>query len=296
MLQYVFKPTIFIILLNFISCVSSSKYKAVEYTMVTAEQNLRSAKQTIGDLQADTLILGQKNRAMSKELASLKEYSNYSKSTLLNKIETLEKKLVDQENVITGQDRYLLEQTELLRNKETELSKQKRELDNIKTLLRSRNVIADTILIRTLRALPNYEPQDLNIYKKNGEVYLMIAEAMLFKNNSINVTSNTNPILQNIGRLLNENTDLTIQIEVHTDDKTPSGMKDNWHFTNQRALSIAKTLIKNGVQPYRIAPVGKSQYFPIDDNSTKEGRQRNRRTVIILQPNLEPLNRLLNRL
>lgn len=296
MSKYIFKLFILIILLNCVSCVSSSRYKAVEYTMVTAEQNLRSAKQTIGDLQADTLILGQKNRVMAKELASMKEYSNYSRSTLLNKIETLEKKLVAQENVITGQDRYLLEQTELLRTKESELSEQKRELDNIKLLLRSRNIIADTILIRTLRVLPNYLPQDLNIYKKDGKVYLAIAETMLFKGNSVNVNSNTNSILQNVGKLLTENPDLTAQIEVHSDDKTPSGMKDNWHFTNQRALNITRILAQNGVQPYRIAPVGKSQYFPIDDNNIKEGRQRNRRTVIILQPNLEQLNRLLNRL
>lgn len=295
MFYWISKFSIIIILVSSVSCVSSSRYKAVEYTMINTEQKLRSAQETIGSLQADTLLLGTKSRVLSNEVAALKGYSSYSKSTLSNKISKLEQKLNDQENVISGQDRYLIKQTEELRKKETALVAQKRELDNIKILLRSRNLMADTILARTLRSFPTYAPQELNIYKRNGKVYLSIGEAMLFKKDDVKVIPNTS-ILRRLSGLVTENLDLKILIEVHSDDKKPRGMKDNWAFTNQRAIAITRDLTDNGVQPYRISPIGKSEYFPIYNNSVEEERQRNRRIVVILSPDLKQLNQLLDRL
>ena len=135
MLYWVSKFSIAVILISCVSCVSSSRYKSVESTMIDTEQKLRSAQEKIGALRADTFSLGNKNRDLAQEIAQLKGYSSYSKSTLLSKISKLEQKLGDQQNVISGQDQYLIKKTAELRKKENKLVAQKRELDNIKTLL-----------------------------------------------------------------------------------------------------------------------------------------------------------------
>ena len=91
-----------------------------------------------------------------------------------------------------------------------------------------------------------------------------------------------------------KNSDLEIMVEGHTDDVpiNTSRNKDNWDLSAHRATSATRIMIDNGVAPQRLLATGRSEYHPLAENSTSEGRQTNRRTEIVLAPKLDKLWKL----
>jgi len=90
---------------------------------------------------------------------------------------------------------------------------------------------------------------------------------------------------------------ISIMVEGHTDDvpyKGSGNVKDNWDLSTVRATSIVRIILKHGnIDPQRITAAGRGEFFPIDDSKTPEARARNRRTEIILTPQLDELYKIL---
>ena len=120
---------------------------------------------------------------------------------------------------------------------------------------------------------------------------------MLFSSGSYAVSDSAVEILGKVATVVNDKPNFDIMVEGHTDDKSVKNgaeIKDNWELSVQRAASVVRVLTdKYEVAPERITAAGRSSYEPVADNDTKEGRAKNRRTKIILLPQLDEFFELL---
>jgi chemotaxis protein MotB len=126
-------------------------------------------------------------------------------------------------------------------------------------------------------------------------VYVSMSEKLLFPSGSAVVNKEGKEALAQIATALNENTDININIEGHTDSiPIKIRFEDNWALSVARSTSILRILTSDyQVDPTRITASGRSQYEPIADNANPEGRAKNRRTEIILAPKLDLLMDLI---
>jgi chemotaxis protein MotB len=156
-------------------------------------------------------------------------------------------------------------------------------------MARLKNSIAD--------ALMNYKADELYVYIKDGNVYVSLEEKLLFKSGSDVVDPKGKEALKSLAMVLNNTQEnITVMIEGHTDNIPINTklFKDNWDLSTARATSIVRILTTdNGFDPSRITASGKSQFHPVKTNETDEGRAGNRRTEIILSPDLKEIYKLL---
>jgi chemotaxis protein MotB len=255
----------------------------------------------------------------AEEMKRLKgEYQSISKrfeelqnthNALVNGSDAEARKLIQQLDK-TQQDLYTREdQLNMLSQK---LDTEKRELDKLKSELESRNkrlTELENLLaqkdeaVNALRkkvsdALLGFEGQGLTITKKNGKVYVSLDEKLLFQSGSIEVDAKGVSALKKLAGVLEQNKDINITIEGHTDDVplVPGAQhKDNWDLSVKRATSIIRILIENStIDPKRLTASGRGEFLPVDSSKTAEGRRKNRRTEIILTPNLDEIFDILN--
>jgi len=146
-------------------------------------------------------------------------------------------------------------------------------------------------------ALLNYKTDELSVYMKDGMVYVSLSEKLLFKSGSDVVDPKGKEALKSLAQVLNGTKDITVMIEGHTDNvpiKTKM-FKDNWDLSTARATSIVRILtVDNSFDAARITASGRSEFHPVKDNTTLEGRAGNRRTEVILSPDLKEMYKLLN--
>jgi chemotaxis protein MotB len=141
-----------------------------------------------------------------------------------------------------------------------------------------------------------YKSDELYVYTKDGNVYVSLEEKLLFKSGSDVVDPKGKEALKSLAIVLNNTNDITVVIEGHTDNipiKT-NLFKDNWDLSTARATSIVRILtIDNGFDPSRITASGRGQFHPVKTNETDDGRSGNRRTDIILSPDLKEIFKIL---
>lgn len=148
-------------------------------------------------------------------------------------------------------------------------------------------------------ALTGFEGKGLEVINKNGKVYVSLDEKLLFKSGKWDVDAKGVEALNNIAKFLAENKDIHVVIEGHTDDQalvnSIGNIEDNWDLSVKRATAIVKTILKNkNIDPARITASGRAEFVPLDNAKTKEARQKNRRTEIILSPNMDELMKVLS--
>jgi chemotaxis protein MotB len=142
-----------------------------------------------------------------------------------------------------------------------------------------------------------FENQGLAVTQKNGKVYVSLEEKLLFKSGSTVVDPKGAAALKKLSGVLEQNPDINVMIEGHTDDVpviAGSTYKDNWDLSVLRATSIVRILLDGSkINPERLTTAGRSQYQPVEPAKTAESRQKNRRTEIILSPKLDELYKLV---
>jgi chemotaxis protein MotB len=177
------------------------------------------------------------------------------------------------------------------------IADQAKRLKNLQDLMKSQKDIMNMLKASIAEALVNYKSDELSVYIKDGKVYVSMEEKLLFKSGSDVVDPKGKDALKSLAQVLNNTKDIGVIIEGHTDDvpiKTKQ-FRDNWDLSTARATSILRILTKdNGFDPSRITASGRGKFHPIKSNETAEGRAGNRRTEIILSPNLEELYKLMN--
>jgi chemotaxis protein MotB len=169
-------------------------------------------------------------------------------------------------------------------------------LKTLQDMIQSQKDLMNNLKNSIADALMNYKSDELSVYTKDGNVYVSLQEKLLFKSGSDVVDPKGKEALKTLAMVLNSTKDITVMIEGHTDNvpiKT-NQYKDNWDLSTARATSIVRILTKdNSFDPNRITATGRSEFHPLKPNETAEGRASNRRTEIILSPNMKELYNLI---
>jgi chemotaxis protein MotB len=178
-----------------------------------------------------------------------------------------------------------------------ELDQRNQRLSELEKGLQEQQAAVAALRKKVSDALLGFENQGLTVTQKNGKVYVSLEEKLLFKSGSTVVDPKGVTALKKLAGVLEQNPDINVMIEGHTDDVpviSGSNYKDNWDLSVLRATSIVRILLDGtGINPKRLTTAGRSQYLPVDPAKTAEARQKNRRTEIILSPNLEELYKLV---
>lgn len=196
---------------------------------------------------------------------------------------------------LSSKQKEILSSQELIQAQQQRLSEQERQLRHLQQVLRQQHEQMDSIRRSIAKALIGFNPDELSVQMKNGKVYVSLQEKLLFKSGSAVVEPKGVEALSKLAQVLNQNPDLDIEIEGHTDSIPIHGRyPDNWALSLARAASVTRILINDyHVSPLHITAAGRSWYDPVDTNSTPQGRARNRRTEIIITPRLDELFRLI---
>ena len=148
------------------------------------------------------------------------------------------------------------------------------------------------------RSLTRDELKEVDVKVLKGVVYISLADNMLFKSGSYEVNSRAMETLSKIAKIIKDYGDYDVLVEGNTDDVPISrtNIRNNWDLSALRASSVVQVLQKDfGVNPQRLSAAGRGEYNPISDNSTDLGRQRNRRTEIIITPKLDQFLDLIDK-
>ena len=243
----------------------ASKLKALEGEIVTMKEELNG-------LRSENELLQRSNREFNELQDKLKNSSQKEMADLLKKIQQSEESLQKKEDELRERNRKLIELQDAIEKNE----KNVREL---------KSKVADALL--------GFEGKGLTVHQKNGKVYVSVDEKLLFKSGSYEIEKPGAEALSEISKVLAQNADINIMVEGHTDNVRYAGsgnLSDNWDLSVKRATTVARALLKGtNINPLRITAAGRGEYMPIAENDTKEGRQKNRRTEIILTPKLDEL-------
>jgi chemotaxis protein MotB len=145
-------------------------------------------------------------------------------------------------------------------------------------------------------ALKDVNDQDVQVKVEGSAVLINLSDKMLFKTGKYDLTPQAKTVLSKVAQVINAQPDIQFMVEGNTDTKPikTEFIKDNWDLSVLRATSVARTLQKDyGVDPKRIIASGRGEYRPIDTNDTEDGRSKNRRTSIIILPQLDQFFKLL---
>jgi chemotaxis protein MotB len=181
-----------------------------------------------------------------------------------------------------------------------ELDKKNARMTELEQILETQKKIVQDLKNKVSEALLGFENNGLTVTMKNGKVYVSLDEKLLFKSASWEIDANGRNALKKLASVLEKNPDIQITIEGHTDNVpyNPAGgqLADNWDLSVKRATTVVRVLLEgSNIDPKRLTASGRSQYLPVDDNSNADARQKNRRTEIILTPDLAELYRLIDK-
>lgn len=177
------------------------------------------------------------------------------------------------------------------------LHERERKVKELEKVLGEKDAAVRKLKDRISAALLSFKESDLTVKVKNGKVYVSLAEQLLFQSGSTEVDSKGIGALQELAKALKGQSGLQVTVEGHTDSDAflaPSGyMTDNWDLSVLRATAITRILTKAGVSPGQITASGKGEFSPLVDNNSKDNKRKNRRTEIIITPQLDDLFNLL---
>jgi chemotaxis protein MotB len=184
-----------------------------------------------------------------------------------------------------------------LREAERELEERNAKLIELQNVLAQQQQAVNDLKDKVMKALVGFNNNGLTVHEKNGKVYVSLDEKLLFKTGKWDVDPNGQKALKELSNVLAQNPEINIMVEGHTDDVPMHGsgeVKDNWDLSVMRSTAVTKILTQNKqIDPKRIISAGRSEYLPLSPDKTVEGRQMNRRTEIILTPNLDELLKII---
>ena len=262
------------------SCSSSKKLKQSEAKYSRLDSTYRA-------LQLD-LAKCQENRADNQNrIKSLQEQISDLKAANANL-----QKHMDDLSIITGT------QATSINKSLDNIGVKDAYISNLQSALNRKDSMNMALVINLKSAIGNLDDKDINIKVEKGVVYVDISDKLLFKSGSYNVTDKAKEVLGKVAKVLNAQPDIEFLVEGHTDSLAISspGIQDNWDLSVKRATSVVRILQDTyGLDPKRMTAAGRSQYVPVADNSTTEGRAANRRTRIVILPQLDQFFKLLER-
>jgi|TARA_A200000159_G_scaffold164912_1_gene197356 chemotaxis protein MotB len=281
----------------FNACVSTKVFNDLEarYAVVKSERNAyeksRDSLQQSWDLLNSKLgevemYLSRSRDSVAKGLLELKDWEE--KYTLLK--ENSEEKI---QNSIASNNALLKE----IALRKTELQLRSERVNQLEQMIQNQKQALDELKERLSDALLNFEGKGLTVEQRNGKVYVSMENKLLFKSGRWDIEPEGKEALKELATVLEENPDIAILIEGHTDNVpfSPKGqLESNWDLSTKRATAVVNILLENdNILAENLTAAGRSEFVPIASNSSAEGRAANRRIEVVLSPSLDEITSLL---
>jgi chemotaxis protein MotB len=273
-------PALFMLAVVASSCVSSKKYKDLQASYDKLDSNTRDLRGKYLLTERNFAVAQDRVKSLDDQLASERS-NNKQLQSALDKCLTSSgqgnlniSKLVDE---INSSNRYI------------------QQLVNAKNKSDSLNMVLTNNLTRSLS---QSEMQDVDVKVLKGVVYISLADNMLYKSGSYEISDKSGETLSKIAKIIKDYSTYDVLIEGNTDNVPISqkNIRNNWDLSALRAASVVMALQTTyQVDPKRLTAGGRGEYNPIADNSTPSGKSQNRRTQIIITPKLDQFMDLIGK-
>ncbi len=258
------------------SCVSKKKYVALEQQLQDTRSTLQRTSVEKDELEDKFAKIEARVADYNAKINSLTDAGN--------------EKMVMVDNIVAISNNS----KEKMRETLTKVDPNK--LQNAKTLKDSMNLAVSHNLKSSLDDSLK-DDEDISVNIDNTVVMISISDKMLFKTASYRVSDKANDILQKLANVINSEPSIEVMVEGHTDPRTISNnvVQDNWDLSVKRATSIVRKLqTKYNVAPEKLIASGRSSYKPLVENNSDENMAINRRTKIVLLPNMDKFFAMLS--
>lgn len=305
------------------SCVTLDKYEAIEAKNAQLRRDYNSVQSELSDLRDENAELQWQNQSLNTQLVDMRDVQGQQADSIValrreianqklgfdTVIENYAQRLTGQGNDLTRANNLLAARTRELNDKEAAFQAKEEELKAKQAALEKQEAETRKALeakereLEQLRtslnnALVGFADKGLNVETRDGKVYVSMESKLLFQSGSWTVSKEGVEAIKMLSKVLEENTDLNIMVEGHTDNaafKGQTAVKDNWDLSVMRATAIVKLLLKHGptIDPSRIEASGHGEFAPKVPNDTPANKALNRRTEIILTPKMSDILNLL---
>ena len=274
------------------SCVSSKKfqsltgkYSELNNSLIATQKDLKACKDEKADLERNKAIaLAQ----LESQLSAMKEQNEFLKKNNNQTIRQLE----DLSVISSSQAESIKKSLDNIGSKDS-------YIQSIQSAAARKDSLNMALVMNLKGAIGNLNDQDINIKVDKGVVYVDISDKLLFKTGSYDVNEAAKSVLGKVAMVLKNQPDIEFMVEGHTDNVALTGNKevsDNWDLSVKRATTIVRLLQKQyGINPVQMSAAGRAEFHPIADNATAEGRSANRRTRIVILPQLDQFFKLLEK-
>jgi len=268
------------------SCVSSKKFKQSQADYATLQGQYTSLQGNLDDCNtAKSQLAGQKSQ-LETDIANLNKQID-----LLKQNNTSALKQLEDMSVITGA------QAESIKKSMENIGAKDAYIQTLQQQMARKDSLNMALVMNLKGAIGNLDDQDINIKVDKGVVYIDISDKLLFKSGKYEVTEQAKTVLGKVAAVLKNQPDIEFMVEGHTDNVAYKGggvLLDNWDLSVKRATSVIRILQNQyGLEPSKMAAAGRGEYKPVADNSTAEGKAANRRTRIVILPQLDQFFKLL---
>lgn len=305
-------------LLFFTSCVTkkrfvelSNKYDRLYKSnadLIAKNDGLTKDKNEVEDLldqlqkdknKADNQILSlnKKLAALQNKQKSLQDsydiLSSKSSSAINAKAAENQQLLI----ALDEKENKLFEEEAELRKLQAALQARSKRIQDLEALIASKEQAMEKLKNAISSALIGFEGKGLTVEQRDGKIYVSMENKLLFGSGKWNVGSQGKKAVIELAKVLVQNPDINVLIEGHTDNvpyKSGGVIQDNWDLSVKRATAIVRILQSQNVSANQITAAGRSEYNPVANNKTREGKAKNRRIEIVLSPNLDAISKLLN--
>ena len=253
------------------SCVSKKKYVALQQENGEIKSELQKTRVAKEDLEAKFDKIQARVDAYNTKIASLQEEN-------------------DAKLEVVGDNTALMSNNSKKVMRETLTKVDPAKVSQAKTLKDSMNLAIAYNLQKTISESNMNEDEDIAVDINETVVMISISDNMLFNTASYRLSSKADTILKKLADVINSEPSLEVMVEGHTDSRSINtvNIADNWDLSVLRATSVVRKLQEDyGVSPEKMIASGRSSYLPVAENDTKENMAKNRRTRIVILPNID---------
>ena len=274
------------------SCVSSKKFKKsqadyaeLQVKLTQVQGDLTNCNDAKAELAKQKSTLENDKNSLNNQIADLNRQIDFLKSnntTVLTQLQNL--------SVISSS------QAESIKKSLENIGAKDAYIMDLQAAMARKDSLNMVLVMNLKGAVGNLNDQDINIKVDKGVVYIDISDKMLFKTGKYEVTSQAKTVLGKVAAVLKNQPDIEFMVEGHTDNVPyRSGiLLDNWDLSVKRATAVVRILQNEyGLDPRKMAAAGRGEYNPLVDNSTAENKATNRRTRIVILPQLDQFFKLL---
>jgi chemotaxis protein MotB len=269
------------------SCVSQKKFKSQVASYDALNEQYTKKQSDLNACETAKANYLKQIDELNKQLADLAKEKSYLKennSVVLNQLEAL--------SVISGS------QAESIKKSMENLGMKDAYIQGLQKSLAQKDSLNLALVMNLKGAVGSMDDKDINIKVDKGVVFIDISDKLLFKSGKYEVTNEAKTVLEKVAKVLKNQPNMDFMVEGHTDNVAfkKGELVDNWDLSVKRSTTIVRLLqTQYGLDPTHIIAAGRGEYLPVTSNSTTEGKAANRRTRIVILPELDQFFKLLER-